>query len=267
MSAAVHVGGAGEDLVLLHGLGARWQIFAPIIGALEQHHRVHAFDLPGFGAQPSDSSLRAGTAGLADWVAAELHARGIVSPHIVGSSMGAGIALELAHRGIAGRVSAFAPIGFWNAAGRSWCVGVLSVLRTAARTVPRPLEAALRTRAGRALLLFPLFGRPTLVDPQAAIEDLAALALCDGFGAARAAFRTQRTIPAADGVPVTIVWGRRDLILPARSQSRRARRVWRSAHHVLLERCGHLPFSDAPERCAALILEQHPLLPQAKDTR
>lgn len=258
MTAAVHVGGAGPDIVLLHGLGARWQIFTPIIGALEQHHRVHAFDLPGFGAQPCEPSLRAGIAGLADWVSAELQARGILSPHIVGSSMGGGVALELAHRGIAGSVTAFAPIGFWNAAERWWCVGVLSVLRTAARALPRLLGPALHTRTGRTLLLFPLFGRPAHVDPQAAIADLAALAASDGFSAARSAFRRQRTIPAAYGVPTTIVWGRRDLVLPAHSQSRKARRVWRSAHHVLLDGCGHLPFSDAPERCADLILEQHP---------
>lgn len=266
MNAAVHVGGAGEDVVLLHGLGSRWQIFEPIMGALEQQHRVHAFDLPGFGAQPYDSSLRAGTAGLADWVSEQLQARGILAPHIVGSSMGAGIALELAHRGIAGRVTAFAPIGFWNAAERRWCVGLLSVLRTAARALPRPLGAALRTRAGRALLLFPLFGRPTRVDPQAAMADLKALASCDGFGPARAAFRTQHTIAEADGVPTTIVWGRRDMVLPARSQSRRARRTWGRAHHVLLQGCGHLPFSDDPERCVALILEQLPRTASAKGT-
>ena len=257
MTAAVHVGGAGENLVLLHGLGARWQIFTPIVGALEQHYRVYAFDLPGFGAQPYDPSLRPGIAGLADWVCAELQTRGIRFPHIVGSSMGAGIALELAHRGIAGRVTAFAPIGFWNVAERLWCVGVLSVLRAAAQALPGPLGAALRTRAGRAVLLFPLFGRPTRVDPQAAIADLAALASCAGFGPARAAFRTQHSIPADDGVPTTIVWGRRDLVLPARSQSRRARQLWGRAHHVLLDGCGHLPFSDDPERCVALILGQH----------
>lgn len=258
MTAAVHVGGAGPDIVLLHGLGSRWQIFTPIIGALEQHYRVHAFDLPGFGAQPYQPSLRPGIAGLADWVSAQLQTRGILSPHIVGSSMGAAIALELARRGIAGSVTAFAPIGFWNAAERRWCVGVLSVLRIAARALPRMLGLTLHTRAGRALLLFPLFGRPTHVDSQAAIADLAALAASDGFTAARATFRTQRTIPAADDVPTTIAWGRRDLVLPARTQSRRARRVWGSAHHVLLERCGHLPFSDAPERCVALILATHP---------
>lgn len=258
MTVAVHVGGAGPDIVLLHGLGSRWQIFTPIIGALEQHHRVHAFDLPGFGEQPYQPSLRPGIAGLADWVSAELQARGILSPHIVGSSMGAGIALELARRGIAGSVTAFAPIGFWNAAERRWCVGVLSVLRIAARAMPRLLGVALHTRAGRAVLLFPLFGRPAHVAPEAAIADLAALAASDGFAAARASFRTQRTIPAADGVPTTIVWGRRDLVLPARTQSRRARRVWGSAHHVLLDGCGHLPFSDAPERCVALILAAHP---------
>ncbi|MDD0857490.1 hypothetical protein NHF46_06390 [Arthrobacter alpinus] len=91
---------------------------------------------------------------------------------------------------------------------------MLSILRIAARAMPRLLGVVLHTRAGRAVLLFPLFGRPAHVAPEAAIADLAALAASDGFAAARASFRTQRTIPAADGVPTTIVWGRRDLVLP-----------------------------------------------------
>ena len=254
MTAPVYVGGDGPDIVLLHGIGARWQTFTPIIGALEQQYRVHAFDLPGFGACPSDPSLRAGIAGLADWVSAELQERGIVSPHIVGSSMGAGIALELAHRGIAGRVTAFAPIGFWSTIELRWCVGLLTVLRTAARAWPGPLGRALHTRIGRALLLFPLFGHPARVQPQEAIDDLAALAESEGFSAALDAFRTQRPIPAADEVSTTIVWGRRDLVLPARSQSRRARQVWGRARYMLLGGCGHLPFSDAPDRCVAVIM-------------
>lgn len=253
--AASYEGGSGPDLVLLHGLGSRWQVFSPIIAGLEQHYRVLALDFPGFGARPEDPTLRAGVQGLADWVTAELSARGIAEPHIVGSSMGAGVALELAHRRVAGRVTAFAPIGFWNRLELNWTVGVLTVLRAAARTLARPLGYALRVRAGRGVLLGLLFGRPTRVAPEAAIEDLAALADSTGFVAARNAFHTHHPAPPSDEVPTTIVWGRRDAILPAGPQARRARAAWSSARHVLLAGCGHLPFSDAHERCLAIITD------------
>ncbi|MBD7958114.1 alpha/beta fold hydrolase [Microbacterium sp. Sa4CUA7] len=262
---AAHVAGTGPDIVLLHGLGSRWQVFAPILDELAQEHRVHALDLPGFGARPADPALRPGVDALADWVTAELDARGVTAPHVVGSSLGGGIALELARRGVAGRVTAFAPIGFWNPRERAWCLGLLTVLRTAARRLPRPLGAALRTRTGRRLLLFPLFGRPSRVTAPAAIEDLHALAVGEGFGPVRRALRSQRAIRGGDEVPTTIVWGRRDLVLPAQRQSRRARQLRPQATHVLLGGCGHLPFSDSPARCVAVITDRHPLSPHRQD--
>lgn len=262
---AAYAAGAGPDLVFLHGLGSRWQVFAPVLDALAEDHRVLALDLPGFGARRADPAMRPGVDGLADWVAAELAARGVTAPHVVGSSLGGGIALELARRRIAGRVTAFAPIGFWQPVGRAWCLGLLTVLRTAARLLPRPLGAALRTRSGRRMLLFPLFGRPARVAASAATEDLHALAAGAGFGPVRRALRSQGAICGGEDVPTTIVWGRRDLVLPARSQSRRARRLRPQATHVLLGGCGHLPFSDDPARCVAVIAGLRPLPTHRQD--
>ena len=253
-----HTGGAGPDLVLLHGLGSRWQAFAPIIPTLERRHRVHAIDLPGFGARAGEPLADMRLAGLADWIGAELKGRGIRKPHVVGFSMGGALALELARRGVAGRVTAFAPIGFWNEPERRWSRAVLSVLRRAAETFPRPLERALRTRAGRAVLLAITNGRPGRVDPDEAVADLHALAAARGFEPARAAFRTQGPVPEAKGVPATIVWGRRDVLLWGLTQPHRARRAWPHARHLLLGGCGHVPFSDAPDRTAAAILADPP---------
>ena len=41
--------GAGEPLVLLHGLGLSWRSWKPVIPALAERHDVLALDLPGFG--------------------------------------------------------------------------------------------------------------------------------------------------------------------------------------------------------------------------
>src|SRR4051812_529805 len=47
--------GSGEPLVLLHGIGSRWQVFAPVIDDLAAEFEVWAVDMPGFGASPPAS--------------------------------------------------------------------------------------------------------------------------------------------------------------------------------------------------------------------
>ena len=44
--------GRGEPLVLMHGIGSRWQMWEPVIPRLAERHDVIAVDLPGFGASP-----------------------------------------------------------------------------------------------------------------------------------------------------------------------------------------------------------------------
>ena len=47
-----HRVGSGQPLVLIHGIGSRWQIWEPVIGRLAAQRDVIALDLPGFGASP-----------------------------------------------------------------------------------------------------------------------------------------------------------------------------------------------------------------------
>src|SRR5271157_3264136 len=44
------IGGTGEPLVLVHGLGGRALDFAPLMLALAREHRVFALDLLGYGS-------------------------------------------------------------------------------------------------------------------------------------------------------------------------------------------------------------------------
>ena len=44
--------GAGEPLVLLHGIGSHWQMWEPVLPMLSARHDVIAVDLPGFGDSP-----------------------------------------------------------------------------------------------------------------------------------------------------------------------------------------------------------------------
>ena len=44
--------GKGPPLVLLHGIGHRWQAWEPVFDLLAAERDVIALDLPGFGASP-----------------------------------------------------------------------------------------------------------------------------------------------------------------------------------------------------------------------
>src|SRR5687768_6033731 len=107
--------GAGEDVLLLHGLGATKASFLPTVAALAEHFRVTAIDLPGFG----DSVMPVGAAYdppfFSDAVEALLDACEIERAHLVGNSMGGRVALEVGfeHPERVGRIALLAPSLAW----------------------------------------------------------------------------------------------------------------------------------------------------------
>lgn len=248
--------GTGPPLLLIHGIGSRWQLFEPVLAELANQRDVIAVDLPGFGASPPDPSVEDSVPGYARRVAEFIHELGLERPEVAGSSMGAGIALELARMGVASRVVAFAPVGFWTPVGARWCSGSLSAMRVATRTMSPVLNRLVQYRSGRIALLFLFFGHPTRVRPEAAVGHIAGLAAADAFPAAARSFHRYDARDGVDpAVPVTVAWGDKDRVLIHRTQSARARAALPSARHETLRGCGHLPFNDDPQRCAALMLE------------
>ncbi|MFD3745625.1 alpha/beta fold hydrolase [Nocardia sp. NPDC058633] len=252
--------GSGSPIVLVHGLGSRRQVFAPIIDQLAQRHEVIAVDLPGFGDSPALDAVRPGPRGYAAWLARWLADNEIRNPHVAGSSMGGGIAIELGRAGVASGVTAFSPVGFYGPVGRRWTQCLLTGMRGAARAAGPTLGRLVEHPAGRVALLSTMFGHPVRVDPDAARTDLAGLAGANSFTAARDDFANYVLDPGDDRgslgeIPVTIAWGTRDVVLVHRTQSARARAVLPFARHVDLPGCGHLPFSDDPDTCVRLVLE------------
>jgi 3-oxoadipate enol-lactonase len=87
--------GEGAPLLLIHGLGyARWG-WEPVVDALAGHHEVVLFDNRGIGeseAPPGPYSV----AELARDAAAVLGAAGLERAHVLGTSLGGMVALQLA---------------------------------------------------------------------------------------------------------------------------------------------------------------------------
>ncbi|HEX3418291.1 MAG TPA: alpha/beta hydrolase [Stellaceae bacterium] len=85
--------GQGTPLVHLHGAGG--MRLTPGHDLLAQHHRVIAFEMPGFGSSPENIRTRT-TAELAGTTAAAVSNLGIGKFNLMGTSFGAKVALWLA---------------------------------------------------------------------------------------------------------------------------------------------------------------------------
>jgi pimeloyl-ACP methyl ester carboxylesterase len=89
--AAYTEAGAGEPVVLIHGVGLRLEAWAPQIGPLAATHRVIAVDLPGHGAS-EPIGQGSGLSEFVDWLVATLDDLDLESVNVAGHSMGALIA-------------------------------------------------------------------------------------------------------------------------------------------------------------------------------
>jgi pimeloyl-ACP methyl ester carboxylesterase len=245
--------GAGEPLVLLHGIGHHWPAWLPVLDRLAEVHDVIAVDLPGFGKSPMPAAdLPREMPHLVVDIAAFLKTLGLDRPHVAGNSLGGAIALELAAAGHVASATALSPAGFCTPGQLRWAVNVLRFHRYAAY-LPEPVMRRLLTVEGlRAMSFGMLLARPRRISADAALADSLALRNGRAFEAvARAGLRYR--FQGAPSVPVTVAWGTRDRILPYR-QAALARQLLPEARHVALNGCGHVPMHDDPELVASVIL-------------
>ena len=247
--------GSGEPLVLVHGVGHRRQAWYPVLDQLAEQREVVLVDLPGHGeSDPLVTDGRPPFAVLQDALREFFIQQELDRPHVAGNSLGGRMALEAGVAGDARSVTALAPAGFWPSA-RSYAYSrtLFAVVGRVSQLLAPQAERLAGTRPGRVLGYGWMAAHPTRIDPEQAFGDFLA------FRAAQPALRVivasatrfAGTVPG--DVPVTIVWGTRDAVLP-RSHAKLARAVLPSADHVLLRSCGHVPMTDAPERVAGIIL-------------
>ena len=248
--------GSGEPVVLLHGLGSRRQVFHPVLERLAGERELIAVDMPAFGESPPDSvGTKLTVFDHADRIESFCAELGLQRPHLVGNSMGGGVALELGRRGFARSVTAISPIGFWKRPGQAWCRWYLRANYRLGQRLPEPRWTAPEMFLIRLGLVVPSFGRPFSAPAEEVIGTREAAMGAPGFvdGLDYGLDYSFENPEELRGLPLTVAWGRRDLLLPYPTQSRRARGMLPWARHVPLPRCGHIPFYDDPDLCAAVI--------------
>jgi pimeloyl-ACP methyl ester carboxylesterase len=248
--------GSGEPLVLMHGIGSRWQIWEPVLGRLAARYDVIAVDLPGFGASPMPPhGTPPGIDSLVRLVSEFLAELGVDRPHVAGNSMGGQMALEMAARGLVRSATALSPAGFASPAEMRYGRASLWVSVRLARRTDRYARSMFATATGRRLGLSLFVARPERLSAGEAAENTNALAHAPWFDETLPSLRPLDFPPdRAIGVPVTIAWGRKDRLLVPR-QARRAARAIPRARVMMLHGCGHVPTWDDPDLVASVILE------------
>jgi pimeloyl-ACP methyl ester carboxylesterase len=248
--------GNGEPLLLLHGIGSRWQMWEPVIGRLAAHHEVIAVDLPGFGASPMPPPRTPpGIDSQIALVSEFLMQLGVERPHVAGNSMGGLLALEMAGRGLVRSATALSPTGF--ASRPEMTYGRLSLWLTVrlARRLSRHADTLFATALGRKLGLSLFLAHPERLTAAEAAENTRALADAPWFDETLPALRAyQFSEDRKIDVPVTVAWGAKDRLLIPR-QARRAAAASPRARVLLLKGCGHVPTWDDPEQVARVLLE------------
>jgi pyruvate dehydrogenase E2 component (dihydrolipoamide acetyltransferase) len=243
------VGGDGEVVLLIHGYGGDRNSWLFLQEPLAARHRVYALDLPGHGT--SSKEVGDGSVGvLADAVVGVLDSIGAERAHLVGHSLGGTVAVAATTRDprrIAS-LTLIAPSGFGPEINAAYLRGF----------------ADAQTRRELKPVVGQIFADESLVTRQV-IDDLLAYKRLDGVDEALHALLGALLLPDSDAqrtdaatavaafggaVPVTVVWGSADRVIPAAQ----AAAVPGAVSH-LVDGAGHMPHMERPAAVQAAIEE------------
>jgi pimeloyl-ACP methyl ester carboxylesterase len=257
--------GEGPALLLLHGIGNNCQTWSKVIDRLAETHTVIAPDLLGHGNSDKprgDYSLAAYANGMRDL----LSILDIEKATVVGHSLGGGIALQFAYQ-FPERCERLALVGSGglgpelSAGLRAATLPGAELVVTALAQISAPLRTGLQAveKVGR------VTGWRRIGDLAQAVDALLALKDTE---ARRAFLRTLRgvvdargqavtaldRIYLADSVPMLVIWGAQDPIVPAQ-HAESVRVLVPSARVEVFDDAGHWPHLDEPDRFCDVLLE------------
>jgi pyruvate dehydrogenase E2 component (dihydrolipoamide acetyltransferase) len=246
----VSYAGAGQDgdvVLLVHGYGGDRNSWLFLQEPLAARHRVYALDLPGHGTSAKDVG-DGSVAILADAVVGVLDAIGAERAHLAGHSMGGAVALAVTARdpGRIASLTLIAPSGFGAEINAGYLRGF----------------ADAQTRRELKPVVSQLFADESLVTRQV-VDDLLAYKRLDGAdealhallgtlldGDAQRGESASAVAAIGASVPVAVVWGSADRIIPPAQASSVAGAV----RHVL-DGAGHMPHMERPAEVQAAIEE------------
>ncbi len=252
--------GEGPVLLLIHGIAGTCENWREVVGPLARRHTVIAPDFPGHGASEAgsgDYSIGALASGLRDLLLSLGHERAT----LVGHSLGGGVAMQLAYQ----YPEMIERLVLLSSGGLG--PEVSPVLRAAA--LPGA-DLFISVTAGPGQRVGSVVGRGLAAIGLRPNADVAEVAR--GYAALRdadrrAAFldtlravvgiRGQRVAAGdrlylAEAVPVLIVWGARDSIIPVR-HGEDAHRAIPGSRLEVFEDVGHMPQLEAPGRLIAVL--------------
>lgn len=250
-----HEGGSGSTLVLVHGFTASWRIWKPVLPILEKHHRVIALTLPGH-IGGIKLKKRASPQSIAEALASQLRERGITQAHFVGQSLGGWMAFEMARAGLARSSMGLCSAGAFRS--RSDAVTFMRDGQFALKFLPfvvPVLKLMSRSSFLRKLALAREMqhgNRMPAKDAWRHFHRLSRLKIAKEFLDENV--EPLKPLPADCKVPVRVVWGARDKILPFEKFGQPLLDVLGLSSCVMLDDCGHTPMFDDPQGVAEQIL-------------
>jgi pimeloyl-ACP methyl ester carboxylesterase len=251
--------GSGPVLLMVHGMGGSSQNWRAVIEPLARDHTVIVPDLPGHGQSApggGDYSVGGLAAGLRDLLLVLGHERAT----LVGHSLGGGVAMQFAYQ--------FPEIVERLVLVSSGGLGpeVSLLLRAAALPGAGAFIAAtapLVQRLGGGLRRAEGHGRRPNTDVAEVVHGYGLLAARERRAAFLATVRSvigiggQRVsavdrLYLAEAVPVLIVWGARDRLVPVH-HGEQAHRDIPGSRLEIFEDAGHLPQLEEPSRFVAVL--------------
>jgi pimeloyl-ACP methyl ester carboxylesterase len=258
----VHVTGDPQrpPVLLLHGIGRSLEDWLPQHDRLSGAHRVLSVDLPGFGLSDRfDAPVTLDS--LAGGVEETLAAVGEDRPvHVMGNSLGGAVAMRMLVRD----PDRIATMTLVNSAGFgkevAFALRVLAIPGLGHRLLRR-MDRRAAWRVERSLFVDRALVTDERVDfalrvaarPEHARVFLETAKSLGTFRGTRPAWRSELVAKAAElRKPTLVVWGDRDLILPA-THLEAARRLLPHAESHLFTGTGHMPQIERADEFAALV--------------
>ncbi len=252
--------GRGPVLLLIHGMAGTLENWQAVMEPLARTHTVLAPDLPGHGGSApggGDYSLGALAAGLRDLLVALGHERAT----LVGHSLGGGIAMQFSYQfpemterlvlvssgGLGPEVSPILRAAALPGADL-FIAATAALGSNVGATVARGLAfVGLRPTTDVAEVAR---GYASLVDRDRRRAFLATLRGVVGTGGQRV--HAGDRLYLGEGMPVLIIWGAQDPIIPAQ-HGENAHAAIPGSRLEIFEHVGHLPQLEAPARFIAVL--------------